>query len=169
MNSVLKRLKSFKKLTVKETIELIQNEVENQQEHMKLALIGKGQWRICQQFKSNLEISEEEYSKLTSEKRKRYLSFRNTKQIRRYYHLYCTFNGIQMLHKRRSSNLSFMVFFANYRIIKYFQYRLRVTSATQQQLLKMCHLRHRLRISLFRRKFMFRSQDIKVFVFLTIP
>ena len=59
MNSVLKRLKSFKKLTVKETIELIQNEVENQQEHMKLALIGKGQWRICQQFKSNLEISEE--------------------------------------------------------------------------------------------------------------
>ena len=111
MNSVLKRLKSFKKLTVKETIELIQNEVENQQEHMKLALIGKGQWRICQQFKSNLEISGEEYSKLTSEKRKRYLSFRNTKQIRRYYHLYCTFNGIQMLHKRRSSNLSFMVFF----------------------------------------------------------
>ena len=94
MNSVLKRLKSFKKLTVKETIELIQNEVENQQEHMKLALIGKGQWRICQQFKSNLEISGEEYSKLASEKRKRYLSFRNTKQIRRYYHLYCTFNGI---------------------------------------------------------------------------
>ena len=40
MNSVLKILKSFKKLTVKETIELIQNEVENQQEHMKLAFIG---------------------------------------------------------------------------------------------------------------------------------
>ena len=85
MNSVLKRLKSFKKLTVKETIELIQSEVENQQEHMKLARIGKGQWRICQRFKSDLEISEEEYSKLTSEKRKRYLNFRNTKQIRRYY------------------------------------------------------------------------------------
>ena len=94
MNSVLKRLKSFKKLTVKETIELIQNEVKNHQEHTKLVLIGKGQWRICQQFKSDLKISEEEYSKLTSEKRKRYLHFRNTKQIRRYYHLYCTFNGI---------------------------------------------------------------------------
>ena len=40
MNSVLKILKSFKKLTVKETIELIQNEVKNQQEYMKLALIG---------------------------------------------------------------------------------------------------------------------------------
>ena len=59
MDSILKRLKSFKKLTVKETFELIQNEVENQQEHMKLALIGKSQLRICQQFKSDLETSEE--------------------------------------------------------------------------------------------------------------
>ena len=33
---------------------------------------------------------------------------------------------------------------------------------------KMCHLRHRLRIFLFCRKFMFRSQDTQVFVFLTI-
>ena len=33
----------------------------------------------------------------------------------------------------------------------------------------MCHLKHRLRIFLFRRKIIFRSQDIQVFVFLTIP
>ena len=33
----------------------------------------------------------------------------------------------------------------------------------------MCHLKHRLRIFLFRRKIMFCSQDIQVFVFLTIP
>ena len=33
----------------------------------------------------------------------------------------------------------------------------------------MCHLWHRLWIFLFRRKVMFRSQDIQVFVFLTIP
>ena len=33
----------------------------------------------------------------------------------------------------------------------------------------MCHLKHRLRIFLFRRKIVFRSQDIQVFVFLTIP
>ena len=46
---------------------------------------------------------------------------------------------------------------------------LKVTSATKQQLLKMCHLRHRLRMLLFRRKIMFRSQDIQVFLFLTIP
>ena len=45
----------------------------------------------------------------------------------------------------------------------------KVTSTTKWCLLKMCHLKHRLRIYLFRRKIMFRSQDIKVFVFLTIP
>ena len=33
----------------------------------------------------------------------------------------------------------------------------------------MCHLKHRLRIFLFHRKIMFCSQDIQVFVFLTIP
>ena len=33
----------------------------------------------------------------------------------------------------------------------------------------MCHPRHRLRIFLFRRKVMFCSQDIQVFVFLNIP
>ena len=88
MSSVLKRLKLFKKITVKETIELIQNEVENKQEHIKLALTGKGQWGICQQFKSDLEISEEEYSKLTSDKKKKHLHFPNTKQILLYYLLY---------------------------------------------------------------------------------
>ena len=33
----------------------------------------------------------------------------------------------------------------------------------------MCHPKHRLRFFLFRRKIMFCSQDIQVFVFLTIP
>ena len=42
---------------------------------------------------------------------------------------------------------------------------LKVTSATKLQLLEMCHLRHRLRIFLFRRKVMFRSQDIHFFAF----
>ena len=45
---------------------------------------------------------------------------------------------------------------------------LNVTSTTKQQLFKMCHLRHRLRSFLFRRKAMFFSQDIQVIVFLTI-
>ena len=46
---------------------------------------------------------------------------------------------------------------------------LNVTSATKWQLLKMRHLKHRLIMFLFCRKIMFRSQDIQVFVFLTIP
>ena len=45
---------------------------------------------------------------------------------------------------------------------------LKVASATKQ-LLKMPHIRHRLRIFLFRRKLMFRSQIIQVYVFLYIP
>ena len=32
----------------------------------------------------------------------------------------------------------------------------------------MCHLRHRLEIFLFRKKVMFRSEDIQIFVFLAI-
>ena len=46
---------------------------------------------------------------------------------------------------------------------------LKVTSAKKRQLLKMCHLRHRLRTFLFHKKIMFRFQDIQVFVFLVIP
>ena len=46
---------------------------------------------------------------------------------------------------------------------------LKVNSAKKRQLLKTCHLRHRLRIFLFHRKVMFHSQDTQVYVFVTIP
>ena len=46
---------------------------------------------------------------------------------------------------------------------------LKVTSTKKRQLLKMCHLKHRLRIFSFCKKVMFRSQDIQAFIFLTIP
>ena len=46
---------------------------------------------------------------------------------------------------------------------------LKVTSAKKRYFLKMCHLRHRLRIFLIRKKIIVRFQDIQVFVFLTIP
>ena len=49
------------------------------------------------------------------------------------------------------------------------QVSLKITYAAKRSLLKMCHLRNRLRIFLFSRKVMFRSQDIQVFVFLAIP
>ena len=61
--------------------------------------------------------------------------------------------------------------YGNYKMqsIKYYTQSLKVTSTTKRKLHKMCHLRHRLRIFLFPRKMMFRSQDIQVFLFLTIP
>ena len=45
----------------------------------------------------------------------------------------------------------------------------KVTSAAKWSLLKICHLRQRLRIFLFCRKIMFHSQDVQVFAFLAIP
>ena len=45
---------------------------------------------------------------------------------------------------------------------------LKITLNTKQQFLKICYLRHTLRMFLFSGKVMFRSQDIQVFVFLTI-
>ena len=59
--------------------------------------------------------------------------------------------------------------FLNKQLFHSLQQHLKVTSTTKRQLLKMCHLKQRLRIFLFRRKIMFHSQDIQVFVFLTIP
>ena len=46
---------------------------------------------------------------------------------------------------------------------------LKVTSATKRELLEMCHLRHKLRIFLFRRKIMFRFQDIQFFYIFNHP
>ena len=45
---------------------------------------------------------------------------------------------------------------------------LKITFNTKQQFLKICYLRHTLRMFLFSEKVMFRSQDIQVSVFLTI-
>lgn len=46
VNSLIKRSKSKGLLTLKETIRLIQDEVNHQCEKVKLALIGKGEWRV---------------------------------------------------------------------------------------------------------------------------
>ena len=62
-------------------------------------------------------------------------------------------NDLKMLHGKTGNTI----------------YRLKVPSTTKRKLLKICHLRHRLRIFLFRRKVMFHSEDIQVFVFLATP
>ena len=48
-------------------------------------------------------------------------------------------------------------------------FELKSTSTIKPWLLKMCHLKHRLRVFLFQRKALFCSQNIQVFVFLIIP
>ena len=72
--------------------------------------------------------------------------------------------GIQRFHEKNKwiSCVSTGVFLSNKKLLK-------VTSATKRSLFKICHLKHRLRFFLFRRKIIFRSQDIQVSVFLTIP
>ena len=48
-------------------------------------------------------------------------------------------------------------------------WQLKVTSAITQQLLKLPHLRHTLKVFLFHQKVMFCCRDIQVFLFLAIP
>ena len=45
----------------------------------------------------------------------------------------------------------------------------KVTSTTKRSLLKICHLRQRLKIFLFHRKIMLHEEDTQAFVFLIIP
>ena len=51
----------------------------------------------------------------------------------------------------------------------YFSLFLKFTTTIKRQLLKMCHLRHRLRIFLFCRKVMFRFKDVKLFFIFNHP
>ena len=48
------------------------------------------------------------------------------------------------------------------------EWKLKITSTTKQYFLKMCYLRHKLRMFLFSEKVVFRSQDIQVDLFLII-
>ena len=71
INSVLKRSKGDYKISLKEAIQLIHNEVKLQEENLKLAIVAKGQWRTRTAYKSKLQVSEEYYYQLNSEQRKR--------------------------------------------------------------------------------------------------
>ena len=70
INSVLKRSKGNCKISLKETVQLIHNEVKLQKENLKLAIVAKGLWRIRAAYKSKLQVSEEYYYQLNSEQRK---------------------------------------------------------------------------------------------------
>ena len=73
INSVLKKSKGKGKLSVKETVAMIQQEVKCQEEKIKMALLGRGEWKVSEEFK-RFEITEEAYYKLDEMKRNRYVT-----------------------------------------------------------------------------------------------
>ena len=71
INSVIKRSNGPGKLSLKETVQLLHSEVKTQEDYMKLAIVGKGPWRIKNQYKSKLEVSPERYYQLNADKREK--------------------------------------------------------------------------------------------------
>ena len=70
-DSVLKRSKGNYRISLKEAVQLIYNEVKLQEENLKLAIVAKGPWRIRTAYKSKLYVSEEYSYQRNSEQRKR--------------------------------------------------------------------------------------------------
>ena len=68
INSMLKKPKCVEKLTVKDTVQLIKCEVEIQEQKIKMALIGHGQWSLAPQYKQ-FGVSKEVYNKMNPEKK----------------------------------------------------------------------------------------------------
>ena len=68
INSVLKKSKGVGKLTVKDTVQLIKSEVEIQEQKIKIALIGCGEWSLASQYKQ-FGVSEEVCYKMNPEKK----------------------------------------------------------------------------------------------------
>ena len=71
INSVLKLSKGNYKISLKETAQLIHNEVKLQEENFKLAIVAKGPCRMRTAYKLKLQVSEEYYCLLNSKQRKR--------------------------------------------------------------------------------------------------
>ena len=71
INSVLKRSQGNYKISLKEVIQLVHNEVKLQEENLKLDIVAKWSWRIRTAYKSKLQVSENYYHQLNSAQRKR--------------------------------------------------------------------------------------------------
>ena len=60
---MLKKSKGVGKLTVKDTVKLIKSEVQIQEQKIKMALVGRGEWSLAPQYKQ-FGMSEEVYYKM---------------------------------------------------------------------------------------------------------
>ena len=70
MNSMIKKAKEKSKLTIKETISLIKSEVKLQEDRLKSALIGRGDWKLAPGFE-RFEVKEDAFYKMKPEQRKK--------------------------------------------------------------------------------------------------
>ena len=68
INSKLKKSKGVGKLTVKGTVQLIKSAVKMQEQKIKMALIGRGEWSLAPRHKQS-GVSEEVYYKMKHEKK----------------------------------------------------------------------------------------------------
>ncbi|XP_057292435.1 uncharacterized protein LOC130621141 [Hydractinia symbiolongicarpus] len=68
INSMIKRSKESGKLTLKQTVKLMQDEVKKQEEKVKLALIGKGDWKLAKGYQQFFIIESKFYNMISTQK-----------------------------------------------------------------------------------------------------
>ena len=73
MISVVKKAKGKGIKSVKETIKLLHQEVKNQEEKLKMSLIGRREWQLTNEVKGILQINQQKYASMNSEMKIRYI------------------------------------------------------------------------------------------------
>ena len=71
--SVVKKAKGKGIISVKETIKLLHQEVKSQEEKLNMSWIGRGEWRLANEVKGVLQITEQKYSSMNSKMKIRYI------------------------------------------------------------------------------------------------
>ena len=73
INSVIKKANGKGIISVKETIKLLHQEVKSQEEKLNMSWIGRGEWRLANEVKGVLQITEQKYSSMNSKMKIRYI------------------------------------------------------------------------------------------------
>ena len=76
-NSVLKRAKGKSILSLKETIALLKAEVDWNDLNIRLALCGRGKFRIAPMFRDKWELTQEKYDRMQQAEKDRYENSHN--------------------------------------------------------------------------------------------
>lgn len=70
-NSVLKRSMGKKKMSMKETIDLLKKEVDDNDLHIQLALAGRGKWRVSPVYRDQWELTPDRNDAMNASQRER--------------------------------------------------------------------------------------------------